>query len=182
MRCSILTILFNFFSVFVLAVNLLEDKSDIEDLTTTFNLLLDEKKFSDLDKVFSPDVIYNPGPDPATTSPIQGLSATIGVISRVIPTTTASFFTLGTRLITFLPPFDKRGCSDFAKSVTYGTFMGFGSGNLTGEYYIILAKYVDKEIVRTKLPGFGGWRIKNREIELLVSFPPLFFFFLLQRV
>lgn len=163
MRFSILTLFYSLF-VFVLASNV-EDKSNIEDLTAAFNLILDEKKFSDFGKVLSPDVTYDPG-----SGPVQGLPAAIETLSKVVPDTTTSYFTLGTQLITFLPPFDKRGRSDLAESVSYSTFVGFGSGNLTGEYIILFTKYVDKEIVRTRLPGFGGWRFKNRKIELVVSF------------
>lgn len=163
MRLAILTFLCSLF-VFVLAVNL-EDKSNIEDITAAFNLLIDEKKFSELDKVLSPDVTYDPGADP-----VQGLPAAIDILSKIIPSKTTTYFTLGTQLIKHLPPLDKDKRSNFAESVSYSTFVAFGSGNLTGEFFIIFAKYVDKEIVRTRQPGFGGWRFKNRKFEMVVSF------------
>ncbi len=164
MRLAILPLLGSLF-VFVRAVNL-EDKSDIEDITAVFNLLVDGKKFSEFDKVLTRDVTYDAG-----RGPVQGVPAVIDILTKIIPSTTTTYFTLGTQLIKFLPPFDKNKRSNFAESVSYTTIVNFGSGNLTGEFYIIFGKYVDKEIVRTKQPGFGGWRFKNRKFEVVVSFP-----------
>lgn len=163
MRLAFLTLLFSLFVSVVLAVNL-EDKSNIEDLTAAFNILSDEKRYSEFGKVLTPDVTYDPG-----NGPVQGIPATIDSISKIIPSTTTTYFTLGTQLIKFLPPFDKEKRSNFAESVSYSTFVAFGSGNLTGETFIIFAKYVDKEIVRTRQPGFGGWRFRNRKFEAVVS-------------
>ncbi len=164
MRLAILTLLCSLFG-FVPAVNL-EDKSNIEDITAAFNLLVDEKRYSELGKVLTPDVTYDGG-----GGPVQGLPATIDLLSKIIPSTSTTYFTLGTQLIKFLPPFDKDKRSNFAESVSYSTLVLFGSGNLTGDFFISFGRYVDKEIVRTKQPGFGGWRFKNRKVELVVSFP-----------
>lgn len=49
--------------------------------------------------------------------------------------------------------------------------MNFGGGKFVGQTLIAFGRYVDKEIVRTNEPGFGGWRFKNRKIEAVVSFP-----------
>ena len=168
MRLAILTLFCSLF-VSVLALNL-EDKSNIEDLTVTFNQLVDEKKFSELGKVLTPDITYEVGGG----GPVQGLPGTIDFLSKIIPSTATTFNILSTQLIKFLPPFDKDKRSNFAESVSYSTLVLFGSGNLTGEFYISFARYVDKEIVRTKQPGFGGWRFKNRKVELVVSFPYFF--------
>lgn len=164
MRLAILTILCSLFAS-VLAVNL-KDRSNVEDLSAAFNLILDEKKFSDLDKVLSPDVTYDAG-----TGPVQGLPAAIDILSKVLPSKSPTYSTLGTQLIKFLPPSDKEKRSNFAEAVTYSTIVNFGTGNLTGEFFIVFAKYEDKEIVRTKQPGFGGWRFKNRKFIVVVSFP-----------
>lgn len=163
MRLAVLTLLCSFLT-FVLAANL-QDKSDIEDLTAYFGLLIDDKKFSELEKVLSPDVTYNMG-----EGPVQGLPAAIDALSKVIPPETTTYFTQGTQLITFLPPIDKDKRSNRAKSISYSTLVSFSSGNLTGESFILFAKFVDKEIVRTKQPRFGGWRFKNRRFEVDVSF------------
>lgn len=58
-RLAILILLCSL-SVFSLAVNL-EDKSNIEDITAAFNPLVDEKQFSELGKVLTPDVTYDGG-------------------------------------------------------------------------------------------------------------------------
>lgn len=164
MRLAILTFVLSLFTC-VFAVNL-EDKSNIEDITAAFNLLIDGKKYPELGKVLSPDVTYDPG-----NGPVQGLPAAIDTLSKIIPSTTTTYFTLGTQLIKFLPPFDKDKRSNLAESVSYSTFVSFGSGNLTGESFILFVRFVDKEIVRTRQPGFGGWRFKNRKFELVVSYP-----------
>ena len=148
----------------VLATANLEDKSNIEDLTTFFNLIFDRKAFNQLGTIFTPDVTYNPGAED-----IQGLSNVISTIST-FPNTTTTYSTLGTQLIKFRPPFDKEGRSKLAESVSYSIFVNFGADNLTGQSFIIFARFVDKEIVKTNEPGFGGWRFKNRKFEFVVSF------------
>ncbi|MCJ1347386.1 hypothetical protein MMC31_005611, partial [Peltigera leucophlebia] len=159
MRLQILTLLCSLF-VFVLASTNLEDKSHIEDITSAYNLIIDKKEFSKLGKVLSPNVTYDAG-----RGPVQGLPAAIAVLSKIIPNTTTSYASKGTQLIKFRPPFDKDGRSNFAESISYTTFTFFGSGNLTGEFFIIFARFVDKEIVRTNERGFGGWRFQNRKFE-----------------
>ena len=154
--CSLLT--------FVLATNL-QDKEDIKDLTAGFLFFIDSKEFNELYKVLSPDVTYDPG-----NGSVQGLPAAIAALSKVIPPETTTYNILGTQLIKFLPPLDKDKRSNRAESISYTTLVSFGSGNLTGEVFIAFAKFVDKEIVRTREPGFGGWRFKNRKFEVVVSF------------
>lgn len=166
MRLAFLTLLCSLFVSVVLAVNL-EDKSNIEDLTAAYNFLVDDKKFSDFGKVLTSDVTYDPG-----NGPVHGIPATIEAISRIIPSTTITYLSLGTQLIKFRPPFDKEKRSNLAESISYSTFVAYGTGNLTGEYFLITARFVDKEIVRTREPGFGGWRFRNRKFEAVVSFTP----------
>ena len=165
MRLQILSLLCSLF-VFVLATGKLEDKSNIEDLTATFNLIFDRRDSNQLGTIFTPDVTYNPGKED-----FQGLPNVISALSTFPDTNkTPTYTTLGTQLIKFLPPFDKEGRSKLAESVSYSTFVNFGTGNLTGQTYIIFARYVDKEIVKTNEAGFGGWRFKNRKFEPVVSF------------
>lgn len=149
---------------FVLATGKLEDKSNIEDLTASFNLIFDRKDFEQLGTIFTPDVTYNPGAEA-----VQGLPNVTSTIST-FPNTTTTYTTLGTQLIKFRPPFDKKGRSRLAESVSYSIFVNFGAGNLTGQCFIIFARFVDKELVKTNEPGFGGWRFKNRKFEFVVSF------------
>lgn len=166
MRLSIITLLCPLF-IFVFATNF-EDEASIKNLNSKFNVILDTKQFSKLGKVFSPDVTYDAG-----AGPVQGLPAAISLLSKVVPNNTNTYFTVGTQLVKFLPPFDKENRSNLAEAISYSTLVNFGTGNLTGQFFIIFAKFVDKEIVRTKEPGFGGWRFKNRKIEAVVSFPTI---------
>lgn len=163
MRLQIPPLLCSLFAI-VLATGKLEDKSNIEDLTASFNLIFDRKAFDQLGTVFTPDVTYNPGAED-----IQGLPNVISTIST-FPNTTTTYTTLGTQLIKFRPPFDTEGRSKLAESVSYSIFVNFGAGNLTGQSFIIFARFVDREIVKTNEPGFGGWRFKNRKFEFVVSF------------
>lgn len=163
MCLQILSLLCSLFA-FVLATGKLEDKSNIEDINASFNLIFDRKNFEQLGTIFTPDVTYNPG-----VEAIHGLPNVISTIST-FPNTTTTYTTLRTQLIKFRPPFDKDGRSKLAESVSYSTFVNFGSGNLTGQSFVIFARYVDKEIVKTNEPGFGGWRFRNRKFEFVVSF------------
>lgn len=168
MRPQILTLLCSLFA-FVLATDKLEDESNIKALHNVFNFIFDRKQFNDLGGIFTPDVTYDPGPVQGLR-PVQGLPNVIFTLST-FPNTTTTYTILSTQLIKFRPPFDKEGRSNLAESVSYSTFVNFGSGNLTGEVFIIFAKYVDKEIVKTNEPGFGGWRFRNRKFESVVSSP-----------
>lgn len=163
MRLQILSLLCSLF-VFILATGKLKDKSNIEDLTAASNLIFDRKDYKQLGTIFTPEVTYNPGAED-----IQGLPNVISALSTY-PNTTTTYTTLGTQLIKFRPPFDKAGRSKLAESVSYKTFVNFGSGNLTGHSFIVFARYVDKEIVKTNEPGFGGWIFKNRKFDSVVSF------------
>ena len=161
MRLQILTLLCYFFA-FVLATSKYEDKSDIEELTLTFNLFFDSKKFDKLDEILTLDVIFDAG-----AGPIQGFPNVISTLSNIIPIAYPTYTILSKQLIEFHPPFDKYGRSNLASSVSYATLVSFGGANLT---HVIYVKFVDNEIVRTNEPGFGGWRFKNRKIESAVSF------------
>ena len=163
MRLQILILLSSLF-VFVLATGSLEDKSNIEDVLAAYDLTIDAKKFNELGQTLDRNVIYDAG-----DGPFQGLDHTIALLSKLIPPGIVSYASLGTKLIKFLPPFDKGGRSSSAEAISYTTFSFFGSGNSTGEILILFTKFVDKEIVKTNEPGFGGWRIKNRKFELVVS-------------
>lgn len=164
MRLRILSLLCSLFAS-VLATSKLEDKSNIEDITAFFNLIFDRKDFEQFGKIFTLDATSSAG-----DNSVQGLPNVISALSTAIPNTTTSYTTLGTQLIEFRPPFDKEGRSKLAESVSYSTFVNFGGGDLTGQSLIAFGRYVDKEIVKTNEPGFGGWRFKNRRLERVVSF------------
>lgn len=168
MRLQILTLLCSLFAL-VLATGKLEDKADVEDLLNAFNLIIDGKKYDRLHEIFTPDIVYYPGPF-KDGRPVRGLPTIIN-IAKGIPATFDSYSHLGTKLITLVPPFDKEGRSNRAEAVSYNVDTFFsGAGNSTADSLILFIKYVDKEIIRTKDPGFGGWRIKSRSLELIVSY------------
>lgn len=165
MRLQILTLLCSL-SVLVLATGKLEAKSDIDDLLNYSEILFDEKKFVKYSELFTPNATYDPGPGPIR--PFEGRDAIVEFVKKSIPRNLTTFTQLGTKFIKSTPPFDKEGRPDRASAVSYNTLTIFAPGNST-EVLILLIKFVDKEIVRTKEPGFGGWRIQNRQLKLIVS-------------
>lgn len=167
MRLQILTLLCSLF-VLVLATSKLEDKDNIYGLLNAYNIYLDTKEYSKFGDIFTPDAIYEEGLGKASGSLVRGLSAIIDIPKKAIPEAVLSI-TQSKKVVKFLPPFDKEGRSDRAEAISYTFFTFFGAGNLTGQTYFFYVKYVDKEIVRTKEPGFGGWRIKYRKLETIVS-------------
>ncbi|MCJ1345180.1 hypothetical protein MMC31_003386 [Peltigera leucophlebia] len=168
MRLQILALLC-LLSVLVLATGKLEDKSDIEDVLNAWNLLFDAKKFVKAGELLTPNVTYVPGRPGLPVRRLKGVDAVVGYLKKIFPDNVPTYHLLSTKLIKFIPPFDKEGRSDRASAVSYSTVIAFGAGNSTEEFILAL-KFVDKEIVRTKEPEFGGWRIQNREIKLIVSF------------
>lgn len=165
MRLRILTLLC-YLSVLILATGRLKDQSEIDDLQNLLLFLVDDKKFVQASELFTPNATYDPGPE-FPVRPFQGRSALVDYLEKTIPDNVSTFAQLGTKLIKFIPPFNKDGRSDRAEAVSYVTFTFFGADNSTE---IIFFKFEDKEIVRTKEPGFGGWRIQNRKQKLVVSF------------
>lgn len=170
MRFQILTLLC-YLSVLVLATGKLEDKSNIEDLENALVILVDDKEYVKASQLFTPNATYDPGPGPF--GPLEGRPAIADFYRKSIHNITR-FGELSTQLINFYPPFDNDGRSDRASAVSYNTLTFFGAGNST-DFFTVFVKVVDKPIVRTKEPGFDGWRIANRKLEFIVSF--FFFFF-----
>ena len=163
MRLQILTLLCSL-CVLVLATGKVEDKENIREILNLFSLLTDEKKYDKVDKVFTRDATFEPG-----EGPVKGTPAIANFLKNQIPDTVTTYSQTTTNLIKFVPPFDKEGRSDRAEAVSYTFVIFFGAGNSTKEYLLPI-KYLDKEIVRTKEPGSGGWRIKKRKLEVVVSF------------
>jgi len=162
MHLRILTLLC-YLSVLVLATGKLEDKSNIEDLENALTLIVDNKEYVKASQLFTPNATYDAGPGPFL--PLEGRPAIADFYRKTIHNITR-FGHLGTQLITFYPPFDKEGRSNRASAVLYYTLTFFGAGNST-DVYIVFIKVVDKTIVRTKEPGFDGWRIHSRKLEFI---------------
>lgn len=165
MRLSILTLICSL-SVLVFATYKVEDKDDIKDLLSGFAFGIDAKKYDQLDKIFTPDLTFDVGDGQGSR---KGLPALEKALRQVIPANVSSTSHVTTNLIKLLPPYDKEGRSDRAEAVSYTFFVFFSAGNVTKEF-LFTSRYVDKEIIRTKEDGFGGWRIKNRKTELVVGF------------
>lgn len=171
MHLRILTLLC-YLTVLVLATGTLEDKSDIDDLENAVAILTDAKKPVEVSELFTPNATFDPGQG-APVRPIQGRPAIAAELRRLIPGNVTSFSQLGTKLIKFNPPFDREGRSNRASAITYLTSTFFSASNSTGPLFLFF-KVVDKEIVKTNETGYGGWRIHDRELILVVSFPSLF--------
>ena len=184
MRLQIFTVVCSL-SVLVLATGKVEDKDNIRDLFNAYAFTIDGQNFDQLDKILTRDATFVVGdqvakvfPGNATSSSgvegggvtFKGLSAIEKFIGGLVPDSVKSYAQPTANLIKFVPPYDRDGRSDRAEAVSYTSFTFFGAGNSTKEI-LLPFKYVDKEIVRTNERGFGGWRINNRKVELVVSFP-----------
>lgn len=156
-------------SILVLTTGKLEDKSDIKNLLNAWELFFNTKKFVKAGKLLTPNVTYEPELTNVPVLPLKGVNAVVDYLKKIILDNISLYTLLSTKLIKFIPLFNKERCSDCALAVMFITVIAFGVGNLTEEYILAL-KFVDKEIVRTKEPGFGGWNFQNRELILVVSF------------
>ena len=173
MQYRVLTSLFSFLLfwlwIAVVSTCVLRDKSHVEDLLNAFNLIIDGKQYDRLHEVLIPDIIYYPGPGKEDAGqPVRGLPAFINTVKKRIPASINSYSQLGTKLIKVYPAMDVNR----AEAVSYNLnvfFVGTGN-NSTGNSLFSFVKYVDNDIIRTEEPGYGGWRIKSRSLELIVSY------------
>lgn len=166
-------------TVRVLASGKVEDKDNIRDLFNAFAFNIDERKPEELDKIFARDttgvVVEQVARILAGNATLEGdvnilgITAVVKFVGGLFPDSVKSYSQPSTNLIKFIPPYDKDGRSDRAEAVSYTSFIFFGTGNSTKELLLPI-KYVDKEIIRTNEREFGGWRIRNRKVELVVSF------------
>jgi len=175
MRLQILTLVCSL-SVLVLATGKVEDKDNIRDLFNAFVFTIDERKPDQLATIFARDAtvvveeqvvkILTGNATVEGDLIIQGITAIVKFVGGLFPDSVKSYGQPTPDLIKFVPPYDKDGRSDRAEAVSYTSFLFFGAGNSTKEL-LLPFKYVDKEVVRTNDRGFGGWRIKNRKVELV---------------
>lgn len=181
MRLQILTLVCSL-SVLVLATGQVEDKDNIRDLFNAFAFTIDERKPDQLDEIFARDAtavieeqvvrILSGNATAEGDVTIQGITAIVKFVGGLFPDSVKSYGQPTANLIKFVPPYDKDGRSDRADAVSYTSFIFFGAGNSTKEL-LLPFKYVDSEVVRTNETGFSGWRIKNRRVQLVVSFPSI---------
>lgn len=168
MHLRILTLLC-YLTVLVLATDSYKDKSDIEDLINAIATSTDTKEYVKASEFLTPNVTFDPGPG-SPVRPLQGRNATVAYLKKLIPDNVLSFTQATTQLIKFTPPYDKDGRSDRASALTYFTFTFFAPGNSTDTLFLFI-KALDRSIVRGNDTGlFGGWKIENRELVLVVSF------------
>lgn len=97
---------------------------------------------------------YEPGLTNVPIPFLKGVNAVVDYLKKIIPDNVSTYILLSTKLIKFIPPFAKKGCSNYSSSVLYSTATAFGTCNLT-EKLILALKFVDKEIIRIKELGFG---------------------------
>lgn len=74
-----------------------------------------------------------------------------------------------TQRITLVGPTDESYEFTEAKAITYLTTTFFGSGNLTGQIAAIYSR-LDDTLVKSCVPGYGGWRVAVRILSAFVSF------------
>lgn len=165
MRLPILALVCSL-SVLVFATGKLEDKDNIRDLFSAYALAFDEKKFDKFGSIFTRDATF----EAKGEDPIKGVTAIAKYLEAFVSRNVTTFTEISTILIKFVPPLDREGRSDRAEALSYAGITIFSGGNSTKVFFLPL-KFTDREIVRTKERGFGGWRIEKRKAEVDVSFP-----------
>lgn len=100
--------------------------------------------------------------------PTNGSQAYIAAIKKLFPATLVLQNAITTQRIAFVGPTDENYAFTKAKVLTYVTTTLFGSGNLAGQIFTSYVE-IDDVLVKTSLPGYGGWRVSDRFIKAIVS-------------
>ena len=99
---------------------------------------------------------------------LNGSQAYIAAIKKIFPPTLVIQDSITTQRIAFVGPTDENYAFTKAKVLTYVTTTLFGSGNLAGQVFTSFVEF-DDVLVKTSLPGYGGWRVSDRFIKAIVS-------------
>ncbi|MCJ1467825.1 hypothetical protein MMC07_006450, partial [Pseudocyphellaria aurata] len=115
-------------------------------------------KFSDFDKVLTPNVTFDFGISPPGV--VRGLANVVNDFVQSNPPGTVTQNAVTTERIS-LSEFDDQGSASRATAKSYITSTYFGQGNLTGQSVALYVQLQDT-LIKTKLQGNGGWRIDTR--------------------
>lgn len=127
--------------------------------------------FSAFDQVLARNVSFDFGAQPGV---VRGLANVETVFRRNLPPGTITQNAVTTQSVA-LAGFDEQGAASKATAVSYLTNTYFGQGNLTGQVVTLYVR-LDDTLVKTELPGNGGWRITTRISRYFVRWCFFFFF------
>ncbi|MCJ1471040.1 hypothetical protein MMC07_009688 [Pseudocyphellaria aurata] len=133
------------------------DQLHIQNLLSDFALISDsgslsgKPDFSGFDRVFTGNVTFDFG---LPTGVIHGLANVEDIFRKNLPPGTITQNAVSTERITLVS-------AKTATAVSYDVDTYFGTGNLTGQIAVLYIRF-DDTLVKTKLPGNGGWRIATR--------------------
>lgn len=150
-----------------------DDYQNIERVASQYSVLLDTLNFSALDTVFTSNATFNFN-NPKVPL-LHGIAAIEKTLAALAPPGTVSQHTVDTHIIDLFGKTDG-GAAQTAQALSYTVATYFGTGNLTGQVLTYYGKF-DDTLVKTSLPGSGGWRIDHRELGFFVSFKSLFLCF-----
>lgn len=151
-----------------------DDYQNIEKVAAQYSILIDRLNFAALDTVFTSNATFN-FHNPKVPL-LHGIEAIERTLAALAPPGTVSQHTVSTHSIS-LSGSDRKtdgGAASTAQALSYTVATYFGTGNLTGQILTYYGKF-DDTLVKTSLPGNGGWRIDTRDLGFFVSVQ-LFFF------
>lgn len=141
-----------------------DDNLNIRDLIGDFAFYAEDKNFDAIGSLFTANATYNAG-----SEPVQGVPAIEAILSALLPAGFPTAFDVLQSRIVLGPPFDRLGAAGTATALTSLVVIYFGQGDLKGQEYDIPARYSDT-LVKTGLPGYGGWRFSSRAFLGRVSY------------
>ncbi|MCJ1465948.1 hypothetical protein MMC07_004567 [Pseudocyphellaria aurata] len=139
------------------------DLLHIQNVLSQYALIVDSGSFSGvpdfsaLDQVFTRNVTIDIGQTPGV---VRGLANVETLFRTNTPPGTITQNAVSTEYISL-------DSATTATAVSYDTITTFGTGNLTGQVVTLYTRF-DNTLVKTKLPGNGGWRIAIRIVKYFV--------------
>lgn len=166
------TFLFSIFLLFVCSPFSLGFTSDvyyIETITADSVLFLDTFQFKPFFDIYTKDLVF--GAPTLNLPTVNSSEQLVAEAIKLFPPSAKVVLqdAITTQRITPVGPTNKDYAFAKAKAVTYLTTTFFGTGNLTGQIAAIYSR-LDDTLVKTDLPGYGGWRITERLLFAFVSF------------
>lgn len=143
----------------------------IETITADSVIFLDTLKLNSFADIYTKDAVFG-APTlnlPTVNSSEQLIAEAFILFPPSVKVVLQDAIT--TQRITPVGPTNKDYTFAKAKVITYLTTTFFGTGNLTGQIAAIYSR-LDDSLVKTDLPGYGGWRITERILSAFVSFIP----------
>ncbi|MCJ1264446.1 hypothetical protein MMC22_004318 [Lobaria immixta] len=117
------------------------------------------RKFNAFAGVYTKNLLFDsPGLGLPTATSSEQL---IALAYKLFPPGIVLETAITTQRIAFANSTDEDNAFTKARAIIYLTSTVFGTGNLTGQVVTVYSR-LDDTLVKTSLPGYGGWRISAR--------------------